>query len=274
MAAPSYNVDISTIINSLNYMDQIPAKVLESIADEVRDAVRGTLINVFQQAMGTQNPYAFPEEYKEHVLRVVAEAPIHSGISGNSFFVDFDFDVLGNEQDLRRAFHQGAALVGGGFVDGPYDESMELKNSTEERHLFWESVRRGDSAGPASGKQIRRKSGRYGKKGKGVPIAPGAWEETKAKYIEIWGDKAPEWLYLQFGQTLWEPYIKPAAVIEDFSSQFYAIAEDIWYNRLAAEVAIANSTNLSHHPGYYTTYPTIGRKYNYRDTLGRFALLK
>ena len=228
----TYDVDISEITHSLGLMEKLPRNIIYDIAAEIENIGREELINSFVEAIDRQSEDAFPDEFRAHVLNVVEQAQFESNISGTSFEVFFDFNQLGDRNDLERAFHQGAFLADGTQLDGPYT-GQELKNPTGERHIYWEALHRGDTSAPNPKRPCR------------VPIKPGAWEETKRKYIEIWGNKAPQWLYLQFGQTHWEPKILSYTIIETFQKTFLEIAEKLFVNSVAKAIEAAQQEGIS-----------------------------
>jgi hypothetical protein len=202
-------------------MDMMPNVILEGIAVDAERMAKSTLMEIFESAIDRQSEEGFPQEFRDHVMDVVSnnQEMLTAIIDPNSVEVYMDWNTLGTKEDLERAFHQGAKLANGDIVDGPYN-GEELENPVGQRHDFWLAIREG-----ATSVQNPKGAGR-------IPIKPGAWEETKRKYIEIWGDQAPEWLYLQFGQTLWEPHIRPSSIIEDFNAIYGRRFSQLWNDRL------------------------------------------
>lgn len=227
-----FKVDVSKILEALDYMDKIPKKIIDSIADEIVTLAREVAESVFVSVINSVSEEAFPIEFKHHVLDVVANVPIKKQVRSTSISVEFDFNQLGTRADLQRAFHQGAKLADGSTLDGPYT-GQELKEKNPAiRHIYWEAVHKGATFAPNP-------------KGPGhIPVPPGAWEETKRKYIQIWGDKAPEWLYLQFGQRAWEPNIPESTIIEDFVATFFSTASELVFQRVSEEIEIAQSKTI------------------------------
>jgi hypothetical protein len=223
-----FSSDISQIEAALDRMDDIPNHVLSEIADEITYMGQALLRDLFEDAMARQSETALPEEFREHIRYVVNHAEFNPTATGTGVEVDFDFNQLGTVQELKRAFHQGARTADGDIIDGPY-EGEELENSAADRHLYWEAMAEGRDKAPT-------------REGKSMRIQKGAWERTKQKYIEIWGDKAPQWLYLQFGQDKWKPKIQKSSIIEDFTEIYTRKANIIFNETLAAEVAYAQET--------------------------------
>lgn len=218
-----FDVDISEILDSLDAMDSIPSFIMDDIADEVDVIARSLLRQVFEEAIDKQSEEGFPQEFRDHVMEVIGFMDVDRVVGQGHAEIFVDFNQLGTLNDLTKAFHQGAKLAEGGIVDGPY-EGEALLNPVDERHEFWLAVRTGTRSVPNV-------------KGHGkIPIKEGAWEETKRKYVEIWGDKAPEWLYLQFGQDKWEPHIRASSIVEDFSARFQQQANEVWQRRLSQAV--------------------------------------
>lgn len=228
-----FEADISEITKSLNIMDQIPRHILARIGTEIEAVAREELINVFLEASGYQSDDAFPTEFEDHLIDVVSNAQFQVAIGGTSFEISFDFGQLGNRSDLERAFHQGAFLADGSKLDGPYTGQPLRNPDARERHIYWEAMHKGFTSAPNP------------KKPGTVPIRPGAWEETKQKYIEIWGDKAPQWLYLQFGQTAWEPKIRSFPIIETYSKTLNEVADQLFFNSVVQEIERAQGLGVT-----------------------------
>lgn len=236
MASPILNarfdVDISAITKSLHAMDEIPRHIMNSIAHEIERLARAELIGVFSEAMELQSNDAFPTEFRIHMLSVLEEVPFQTEVSATSFAIDFDFNSLGTRVDLERAFHQGALLADGKTrLHGPYT-GQALYNPAndpiedEARHIYWRAVNLGLHSAP---------NAEHGH----VPVPLGAWEETKQAYLEIWGNKAPNWIYLQFGQNKWEPEIRSFPIIETFTTLLNEYASGIFESRVIEEIEAA-----------------------------------
>lgn len=229
MAVSQFFVDIGEITKSLDALDAIPRFVLNEVAREIEGVGKEILITSFEAAMYDQSYDSFPQEFRDHVFNVVEKAKFDTFVINNAFSVSFNFDQLGNREQLTRAFHQGALLADGSRLDGPYTGQPLMNEDPAERHIFWESVQKGLASAPNP-------------KGAGhIPIKPNAWEETKKKYVEIWGSEAPEWLYLQFGQAAWEPHIIPYPIIEEFTEDFLASANLLFQTAVTEKIEAAQA---------------------------------
>lgn len=263
-----FQVDVSAISQSLEYLDSIPTYILREISDEASQTARSLLVDEFESAMAKQDIAAFPQEFRDHVIKAVKSLPIERVVNQQYTAIDIDFGLLGTTETLKKAFHQGAVLKRGGRVDGPWDESMELlEPDAATRHVFWEAMVRGDAFYTPS---RRNKKGRFRKQAP-IPIPPDAWERTKQKYLDIWGAEAPEWLYLQYGQQKWEPHITPSSIVEDFSRNFRVAFEEIWDRRLTQELARISGVESSFYGGRHGYTPTGRKFYNVRNPSGQFA---
>jgi hypothetical protein len=148
-------------------------------------------------------------------------------MDGGQLYVNLDLEEwLGGEEDLTKAFHQGAQLEGGGKLWGPYTGQALKNDDAEERHIFWEALRYG-----ATSVNI---------KGKNVHMRDSTWEETMEQYLDIWGDKAPQWLFIQFGQEEWDPYVPQVDIYNNIKQSIRGFAEGYLADLLEAEVDIAN----------------------------------
>lgn len=168
----------------------------------------------------------FPDEFKDHMLANAAR--IHPDIFQDLHGLTVTFDLeewLGGYDDLQRAFHQGAKLADGGFLDGPYTGQALHQEDTETRHIFWEALRFGRAKA-----QIGEKS---------VPVK-GSWEQTMEKYLEIWGEKSPQWLFLQFGQEEWEPYVPQVDILNNIEDAVQGAATAYLLKIFENTVKIAN----------------------------------
>jgi len=247
-----YQVDVTEIVDSLDRMDQIPRYVINQTVNEIKLAARDLLTEIFTLAMEQQDDLSFDEDFRTHLIGVVNRAEINSAISGSTFEVDFDFDTLGTTKDLERAFHQGARLADGTRLDGPYEGQALAQEDPESRHIYWRAIRLGlaraeNPDGPGT-----------------VPIPEGYnWDRTKAKYIEIWGDKAPLWIYLEYGQDAWDTTIESYPVIEEFTERFEQAAAEIFETNISEAIAQAEEAEIEL------------TKYGARDiTTGRFTSLR
>lgn len=173
------------------------------------------IMRVFEEAVVfADSDDGFPPEFQQHVLKVASTIRPTVIVDRNELFVSFDLEEsMGGETELKRAYHQGAILADGKTrLDGPYTGQALLTDDEYRRHEFWLAIRYGQSKVQTNkdGKIINHTINNPSEK----------WEKTKDKYIEIWGNKAPEWLFIQFGQEEHEPTIPSFNIVE-------AIQEDI-----------------------------------------------
>lgn len=214
-------VDMSSITKSLDNLATIPARISGDVSDLIAEAGRNILLELFESAMNEETQDAFPEKFREHIREVINANDFKSTYTTTGIKVSFDFNDLGTTKDLQRAFHQGAQLADGSKLDGPY-EGQTLKNpDARERHIYWQAVR-----------ERKEKAQNPKDPSKSIRVDPGAWDETIEKYISIWGDKAPQWLYLNFGQSQWDPKIGKHDLVERFETMWQLAADEIWTKEL------------------------------------------
>lgn len=234
MAVKTFAVDISTIIHAANKLDSMPFDLIPRLSSELQVIAKETLFEVFAEAVIQANSQGgFPAPFQAHVLSSIQHLPILPIVNGTLITVFVDFDILGTESDLRRAFHQGAKLTGGGGRDGylwgPYNGQELVSKDAAKRYVAWNAV--------------ANDSGAYkfgGPKSKTYYLPEWAsWENTINQRIAIWGDRAPEWLYVQFGQEEWSPKIPAGSVIEDFYSTLKIQSEILVARELADFVRAA-----------------------------------
>jgi hypothetical protein len=171
--------------------------IIPSFAVQAHATVQNVLLKAAAQAGAEAFPLAYIEPMLEAASQIVITSPAEVAI---------DFDELGSPDDLQEGFHYGAKIEGGGQVDLPYG-GESLKNDTAERYEAWQRIFRGETW-------------------HGIDYS-GSWSETIAARLEAWGDKAPQWLLLQYGQTEWEPIIFPYPIVEEITSDLTAIFESM-----------------------------------------------
>lgn len=207
----TFNADATSIIEATEDLDLAIATYGKIITSEIVQAGKQILQGVFAEAVQKANSAGgFPIEFQNHVMQSLENIEIEESTGFGSALVSFDFDSLGDWDDLVRAFHQGAKTVEGDVIWGEY-QGETLKNPVDIRYGIWYS------------------------------LDEGKWEATKDKRIEIWGNKAPEWLYVQFGQEDWEPIIPPQAVIEEFTTRFFDAAQAIVRSYIATALDTVNA---------------------------------
>jgi hypothetical protein len=229
------SVDVSSIIAATNYLDRVPIDLIPRLAAEFQLMAKGILFDVFINAMPIANQQGgFPAPFQAHVLEVVRNLPILTYVNGSTINVVIDFDLLGTSDDLVRAYHQGAKLASGGgregYLWGPYQGQALKSENPLARYSVWNVVRSGHD------------SFKFGRKSKTYKLPEWAsWDETMEQRIKIWGNKAPEWIYLQVGQRDYYPTIPEGSVFEDFAIRFNTESRALFAAELARYVAVANS---------------------------------
>lgn len=212
-------------------------KAFNNIGGEFAEIAENLLIEILIQAAAQAGPDAFPLAYIEPMLEAAKEVvTVYPG------GIALDFEALGNAQELSEGFHYGAKAAGGGQIDLPY-RGEALKNDTESRYDAWQRVFHGESW-------------------HGIDYS-GAWSETIAARLAVWGNKAPQWLLLQYGQEEFEPTIAPFPIVEDVTAELYGVFQSMLQSEVEQIVAEFNR------PIPVITAPRT--YYNVRDARGRFA---
>lgn len=203
-----------------------------AIAGAMKSIVKLAMIEVFEEAMDYANSYdGFPVEWQQHTMNVVRgfnDFVVTVGAFG--VYIGIDFDALGTQSELRRAFHQGAMLEGGGHLWGPYEGQALASKDSEAAHTFWEAIRYNQKTAfnPATGKRMPTSK------------VPYQWDEVVNKYVEIWGEKCPEWLFIQYGQEEWEPIVPQFDLEGEVGYRLGSLAETMLAEFLDDTVRIAN----------------------------------
>ena len=229
-----FDVDIDSILAATQYLDGMPDRVGFRFAFALESMARRLLTQVFLQAMPIANSEGgFPAPFQVHVLEALKLIPIVTTVQGTQVSVLVDFDALGDWKDLEKAYHQGARLESGGGRDGylwgPYVGQALKSKSPFNRYAVWNAVESGFG------------SFKFGSRSKVYNLPEWAsWEATMQQRISIWGEKAPEWLYIQFGQQEWTPKIPPSAVFEDFQYLLNLEGGLLFESILAVEIETAN----------------------------------
>ena len=173
-----------------------------------------TIEAVLLKAAANAGEEAFPIAYIEPMLSAARRIIISSPAD-----IVIDFEELGTPDDLQEGYHYGAKIDGGGQVDLPYG-GEPLKNDTEKRYEAWLRVFHGETW-------------------HGINYA-GAWNETIAARLEAWGDRAPQWLLLQYGQMEYEPIIFPYPVVEEITYELEQFFESVLNLEISSIVARFN----------------------------------
>lgn len=225
-----FYVNIDAVIAASERIGSTFTRLGNMIESHMYGVVKDIIYQEFEAAAEiADSDDGFPDRYKQHMLEAVRENIYPTVLmNGDELFISFDIEEsLGGLDDLQRAFHQGAQLAGGGKLWGEYTGQALKNDDPAERHVFWEALRYG--------------ADKVDIKGKSVHIRDSSWEETLEQYLRIWGEKAPQWILIQFGQEEWEPTVPQVDIfnnikraIRDYSSFYLASV-------LEAEVAVANA---------------------------------
>lgn len=167
----------------------------------------------------------FPTLYKLHILTALRNTDvIVYDLSQGLDSVKVDLSRLGDWRDFKRGWHYKAKLASGGFVNLPYN-NQRLKNSPSIRTQFWNAILEG-------------KSRVYVGKGKWIKVPEGAFDETIKARVDVWGEKAPEWLLLEFGSN-GSPSIEPRFISTYINTKLSLLFDDLMEDsfRLAKEQA-------------------------------------
>jgi hypothetical protein len=198
----------------------------------IRDAMyttarelRPRMLDIISEAFGQAADMAegFPHEYIGPLMRVIQTKDVDWMEGADGFSVFFDFDKLGTYDDLIEGAHYKAVLADGRTSEIPY-KGAELKNPVLKRYYAW------------------------------LRLDEGSRQDTYEKRAKYWESKglAPQWLLLNNGQTLYQPYIQPAPIIETIEAWLGYEA-----TRLFREVINREFQNLWGH-NYIPTPTTYG----------------
>lgn len=257
----TFSVDVSEILAATKHLDGAAEALLPRLTFEIRGLAKYLLETTFLQAMIRANGQGgFPEPFQVHVLEVLQRLPIPVDIVGSKIEATIDFDLLGTPADLRTGFHQGAKLASGEYLWAPYTDQALISKSAANRYVAWNAVRN-DLGGFKFGSDRGKKKARLYK----LPDWA-SWENTMHQRIEIWGDKAPEWLYIQYGQKEWYPNIPVGTVFEDFYTQFNEESTALFEAALANYVEVLNARQGA---GPFTFVPQ--QPGNVREASGRYG---
>lgn len=146
----------------------------------------------------------FPEPYIRHIVEVSRYTPPSVIVSGDTLTVFFDFYELGTASDLPKAYHRHAKLKDGTTLDGPYS-GQPLKYPKRMRLNVWETN-------------------------------TGLWEESWEEKVDIWGDRAPEWIFLAFGQP-YDPSTPPTELIDEIEARLSKAAY-VWCRSAVVAAAL------------------------------------
>lgn len=230
-------LDTSDIIQYANRLlpNQISA-AYHITALQLESRLRDRIEQIFQEAISVQSPLAWPDEYTSHLMIVLQGLPIVINVGNQSLSVNIDLDYLGDRDDLELSFHYHARNIEGHRLSLPYS-GESLRGTPEQRYLFFiENV-----------------------------VGTELWDETARARVQVWANRAPEWLYLQYGLLI-EPEIRPTPVYESINNYASFITVDLLVQNLNDQIARGSSR-------FNVVYdPRINNRTSLRDTrTGRFT---
>lgn len=229
MYKAEFHVNIDAVVESLDYIDASLSRISSLIESEMYGLVKSVIYDEFSLGCRIANSDdGFPPEFQEHLLNNVENiipTVIPDGYGG--IFVSIDFEQwLGGQDDLTKAFHQGALLEDGTKLWGPYTGQPLKQEDTGIRHEFWEAVRRGDRSVQIEDKNVHFEA---------------SWDDTIEQYLNIWGEKSPQWLFIQFGQEEWAPYVVQYDLINNIQEAVNAAATEYLTTMVESTIRIANT---------------------------------
>jgi hypothetical protein len=187
--------------SALNATPEQITRAFTNIGASFSQIAEEVVVDTLVQAAAQAGPEAFPTQYippmVEAARRIIITLPTE---------VFIDFDQLGTADELAEAYHYKAKMAEGGLVDLPYG-GEDLRNDEEGRYFGWLRVFHGETW-------------------HGIDYS-GAWDETIAARLSVWGNKAPQWLLLEYGQVDWEPSIEPFPIVENITSELSVIFYDM-----------------------------------------------
>jgi hypothetical protein len=249
-----FYINVDAMLAAANLLDTMSSNLIEIETyaySIVKEIIRDTFAIAVREADAAGG---FPVEFQNHVMEAASRIVPRVSITGGKLLVDVDLeDSMGSYRELTRAYHQGALLASGGRLDGPYEGQELATDNAEDRHLFWEALQGGQSTFTGFNRKLGKDVTRT------IKDAHEKWDKTKQKYIEIWGSKAPEWLFIQFGQEEWDPTVPQINIVGQIQDRVtYTLSETLW-SYVSSYVERANRIR--------TTGPAGG----YSDT-GRYAV--
>ena len=225
-----FYVNVDAVVGAAEYVAGSAIKAAAQIENMAFELTKEILHDEFEYAGRLANSDGgFPQQYQDHLLGVVDGIIPHVRFNGSEILVSIDLEEeLGGYDDLTRAYHRHAKLAGGEELIEPYEGQALKQEDAGIRHIYWQALQSG-----ADKVSVPGRSG-------SVPIK-GNWEETIREYVEIWGDKAPEWLFIQFGQEEWDPTIMQVDVAFNIENALQSIMGVTLENYFARLVTIANT---------------------------------
>lgn len=208
--------------------DEIP-NIMARIEERTSGFARQILAGTFYDAMDRLSYDQFAPEFRDKLLENLGKIPIITEVDGNGGQVSFDLEFLGTKEDLERAFHRHAVLETHHQLTEPYTGQALAVRDADVRHEFFLAMMRGEAFQGRDGRVIQ---------------TAGLWQTTKQEYLEIWGDKSPQWLYLEYGQSRFEPKIPAYSVIEEVQANMEALVDLVFTQEFDAAFKIANQAQV------------------------------
>jgi hypothetical protein len=204
--------------------------------------MRMTIPNIIREVLIlTMDATDFPDIYRGHLLACSRSIPVSYINAGGYIEVLVDIEALGTSSDLREGYHRlalegelGASHRGPkSRVHLPYMDQNLYNKDREKRASFWEAIvnRTPYDVGKDSINSAKLR----------IQTA-GMYDETLINRVTVWGNKAPEWLILQWGSADSgkgePPQTKPQPLIEDLRELIGVTCSNIYVASI--QEAIAN----------------------------------
>jgi hypothetical protein len=205
-----FKVQVSGLHWYLNKFASTPYVISDAMSEtawEIENLIPGIVKDTFAEAAAAAGP-AFPDVYLSALHTVIDTQRMGVLTGGMMYFnVLFTFAALGDYGDLMEGFHYRARLADGSLSTLPY-EGAELKNPILKRYAAW------------------------------LKLPGDMREDTYEARAMYWlsQNKAPQWLLLNNGQTLYSPVIPPYPVIEQVNTKLASMAYDIMRRKLDAKL--------------------------------------
>lgn len=224
----------------------------------------------------TMNATEFPDVYRGHLLACSRNIPVTFTNASNYIGAIVDIGYLGDSNDLSKGYHREALADDLGTshsgrkprIHLPYAGQGLYNADTDKRAEFWEAIEKG----------IPYDVGKNSTKSSQVTIdTSGMFDATLLDRVSHWGEKAPEWLIIQWGShrdgTGEKPQTKPQPLIEDLQELIGLTCSNIYAEAVVEAIA---SIPRAAGPGQYTrngqVFDTINN--SAQDITGRFTSLK
>lgn len=217
----------------------------KSAAAHIRDGLRSIIMSTYENAVA-QAGEGFHPIYEHHLRQGLFSNfdPVVYATDTQLVAEIFDIQSLGDYSDLEEGFHRHALedpiqpdgtkfSLTVSVVDLPYTgQALYNDDDPDARFEFWRAVVDGDSY------EVQTK----GKGGYTFTIpTEGLYEETLQNRVEVWGDRYPEWLLLEYG-TPYYPEIPPTHFKYFIEQRCYEYMEEVWQAEFDSLVDAWNNT--------------------------------